>query len=434
MKFEQETFLKPGTYGQKNPRTLSRDELAAMCENTNAMIRSGVAVPVFDEHPKAGTNGSGPQKDSSRKTRKSIDAVGWIHSVSANSNGELSWELDVQDSKYAHAIRTKRIKRTSPEIGSFREHWTDGDGKDWGRVIRHAAFTAFPKNAHQTDLIALSDGDEGEEYIQLSLDSLQMSYDENNADSNKDNPGGSGGDNPGSGEDPNREIANPNMPKDMEREQKKVALVAQLAELGIVLPADFDLDDPWSIDILLGSVMTATNAKQEIEAATRQNEVQADVVAEPQPITQLSEEDEMANTKLLNFATKMQRENIGIKLSQATLPDGIRSALKDRLETVQFSEDESDEAVGFSETPVFTMSEVIDMVSGSIPKQVADSGLVTSEVESEVVAVAEPGDGAPSDQPPEKTDAEKAATETPEEAKAWAEDFTKKAGGFVSTA
>ncbi len=400
MKFSQEMFLKPGTYGRLNKRTFSKEELTALCENTNAMIKSGVAVPVFDEHPTLGTKQSGPQRDSRHKSRKAIDAVGWVQSISANENGELSWDIDIQDSKYSHALKQKTIRRTSPEIGSFREYWPEGSGKNWGQVIRHAAFTAFPKNAHQTDLIALSEDKEGDECIQVSLECLQMSEDSMHEQSENVIK--------------NTNTDNPNMPEDSERKAKKMALVAQLQEAGIVLPNDFDLDGEHAIDILLGVVMTYNKARQEAESSKRQSETSVDVVAEPQHTTQLSEEDEMVNTKLMAYATKLQRENIANKITQAKIPDGIRKTLQDRLETVQFSEDESQEDMGFIEEPTFTMSDVLEMVASSMPEQVINAGLVTSESENESVTIPEPEGQAASEQS-EMTPLQELENASPEE-------------------
>ncbi len=412
----QKKAFKPGTFGQAKPVTFDDARVKKICENTAKLLASGAGIPIFDEHPKTNHKARGPQLDKRKKTRKAIDAVGWLRGIEM-VDGVINWDLDVQSPAYSASITDGTIRRSSPEIGSFRKSFKNSKGENFGEVIRHVALTSFPKNQEQDDIVALSDGDEGETYFQLGGDGpiRESSDQESSTDSNSSEEPTSTSvptDPPSSLQD------NPNMPEDQEKAAKQEALIAQLAELGLVLPIGTDLSgDDW-MDVMLAAAMTFNEATKKLEAKEVQDDAMApDEITEPQPVTQLSEADEDMNKieKLQALVNRQNRDQLSTRLDAAKIPDGIRNVLKERVATVQFSE--SEEGDDFTEDAVFTLSDVLEMVEESIPDALKASGVVAQAGSNTAVVEAEGPVEAAGDEEP-VSDQERAANETPEEAKA----------------
>lgn len=410
----QKNAFKPGTFGQANPVTFDDSRVKAICENTAKLLASGAGIPIFDDHPKTDFRSRGPQSDKRKATRKAIDAIGWLRGIEM-VDGVINWDLDVQNPDYSNAITNKTIRRSSPEIGSFRKSFKNSKGENFGEVIRHVALTPFPKNQEQDDIVALSDGDEGETYFQLGDHPIhESSHEKGGGNTDHEEPTSTSvpTDPPSSLQD------NPNMPEDQEKAAKQEALIAQLAEMGLVLPVGTDLSgDDW-VDVMLAAAMTFNEASKKAEAKDVQEEANApDEITEPQPVTQLSDLDEDMSKieKLQAIVNRQNRDQLSTRLDGAKIPDGIRTALRERIATVQFSESEDGE--DFTEDAVFTLSDVLEMVEQSIPDSLKNAGVVSQVGDNDAVVEAElPGDAAGDKVP--QTDLERAQGENPEEAAA----------------
>tara|TARA_R110000803_G_scaffold12414_3_gene35864 strand:+ start:832 stop:2097 length:1266 start_codon:yes stop_codon:yes gene_type:complete len=408
----QSKAFEPGTFGQKNPVTFDKSRVETLCENTARLLSTGAGIPIFDDHPQTNHQSRGPQIDKRSKTKKAINAVGWLRGIEM-VDGVVNWDMDIQDPDYSAAIKNKTIRRSSPEIGSYRKNFKNSKGENFGEVIRHVALTAFPKNQGQDDIVALSDGDEGDTYYQMS--DTPMVEDSSDGTTSTSEPTNQ----------PSFQQDNPNMPEDQEKAGKCEALIAQLAELGVCLPVGTDLAGDGWIDVMLAATMTAVESERKLQAKEVQDEANApDVITEPQPVTQLGETEDMSKIeKLQAIVNKQNRDALTVRLNSASIPDGIRSVLSERVAIVQFSDSEDGE--DFIEDPVFTLSDVLEMVETSIPDSLKNAGVVTQL--SETVTQAELGVDAASDEEPQ-TDAEKAAKETPAEAKAKMGELMQKMG------
>ena len=142
----EQTFLKPGYYRVGGEtREYDRAELGEYARNTRAMIGSGVSVPILPHHPAPGSEAGSPVTHLDPPDAR--DTLGWVLDVLQEPDGSVRHVLDVEDAAALEGIKSGRIKFTSPELAEGG--YTDGLGREHGKVFRHVAFTAKPRNPIQ---------------------------------------------------------------------------------------------------------------------------------------------------------------------------------------------------------------------------------------------------------------------------------------------
>lgn len=131
-------IIAPGVYwypDQKTgePRSLkvTPDHIRYWQEQGNAMLSSGLTIPVpcehdFDAHPMTPAD-------------KLKNNAGWVRKYEVK-DGKLFGLLDIEDKEIAAKLPST-IKWTSPWFNSF----VDGNGKQWNGVISHLALTTRPR-------------------------------------------------------------------------------------------------------------------------------------------------------------------------------------------------------------------------------------------------------------------------------------------------
>lgn len=204
-----QVFLRPGRYRVGDQlRAFAREDLSRLVANTKKLIAAGIRIPLWSHHTPPGDPDGGPQQFSNAPA---TDNKGWLVDVKQLADGSLEQTLDVLDDETAKAIRSKKIRFTSPEIGEY----TDGLGRYFGSVIRHMALTATPRNPNQgpfVPAVQFSLGSRSANAIQFSLADLQ----------------------------PERKTmtTNPDMPtaKSCPTPEQVKSVTSKLAKLGIVLP------------------------------------------------------------------------------------------------------------------------------------------------------------------------------------------------------
>lgn len=350
-------FLKPGTYRVgKRAHTLSRADLADYVSGTRKALKAGLHVPVLTAHTNPGDPDGGPQV-----SRSALDCKGWLKGLTQRkSDGALVSKLDITDPTATEAIKNGSVKFTSPEMV---EGFTDGTGRKFGRIFRHFALTPKPRAPAQGPMVAMQFSLDDLESDDMADDPKQFADDEDKKkpafldDEEK----------PGIPIDEDTETENtaaeenPDMPPDGQEGQKAAAIVANLEELGVMLPADFDFGSEGAMDIMLAALKTSVAAKQ--EADTEPDEEEEDLaVNEEAPVTsQFSEHADPQVRKLWEERNNLRREKSTAALSEACsgLPPALASKLQ-ASDTVQFDDEGNPKAN-------YTPAEVAELVKSTIP-------------------------------------------------------------------
>lgn len=214
----KQVFLYPGDYrvgGQI--LSFTRKELSDLAANTKRLLASGIRVPLWPVHTPPGDPSGGPQ-DSSTGERNALTNKGWMVDVQQLSDGSLQQTLEVLDDETTRAIKSKRVRFTSPEIGEY----IDGIGRSFKTVIRHMALTATPRNPKQGEFVPV---------VQFSRINrinypVQFSLDDYVRKGNK------------------TVNANPNLPKSFGQPspQQINHVVGQLKRMGVMLPQNWRPD------------------------------------------------------------------------------------------------------------------------------------------------------------------------------------------------
>ena len=139
--------LTPGTYyAQRRWVVVTSKDLETWVSQFKAMRKAGLSVPVPYEHPKRGDFGSQPVDRSEADTLAADRAktnAGWVKRLTLRS-GKLFSLLSIND---ADAERLKsQGGYVSPHFGS----WHDGDGRTWSNAVLHMALTLHPVNHRQS--------------------------------------------------------------------------------------------------------------------------------------------------------------------------------------------------------------------------------------------------------------------------------------------
>lgn len=379
-----QTFLKPGRYqvGPDRFRDFTAQDLQLSIAETTRMIADGNAVPVIYEHPSPGSAAGAPRQSKADQVR---NGAGWLNRLAQGSDGSASHVLDITDSVAARKVKEGSIRFTSPEI---RESFTDGKGRTYRNVFSHFALTHKPRMAGQEPLKQVAGGVEGA--LQFSLaDAVQLSDDDENPFKKKpededgsDEPDGDETpvvDGDDSADDPAPETpeveappVNPDMPPDANAGDMDKAIVANLAELGAVLPDAFTLTGPNSAEVMLAALKTLVKAKQEADAKedTTVEGVEAETEQNPMQFSLSDVSAPSFGNKLLAKLVKQNNKELAGRLDHLAKTNRISSAVRDRLanfgSAIQFS-GEADEL------PSLTLGQFVSVLE-DLPEGVSLTG------------------------------------------------------------
>lgn len=143
-KIFRQTFLKPGSYKVGDRHVdLSAKDLSDFAAGTNAAIGAEIAIPLYDKHAPLL---AAEQFYESQNEKSGVANLGWVERIEQDPDGSVAAVFDVRSDSAIKAIEDGRVKFSSPE---FREQFTDGKGRHFGRMFRHFALTAQPRNPSQ---------------------------------------------------------------------------------------------------------------------------------------------------------------------------------------------------------------------------------------------------------------------------------------------
>lgn len=433
--FEQ-VILTPGRYhiGHGRYKDLTKQDLEEYVQGTQEILDAGIDISVPSEHPLP-LSAEGSPVESHDEAPQFADAIknaGWLRGIRINSDGAVTAQYDITSEAYAKAIREKSIKYSSPEL---REEWESGTGKRFKRHFSHFALTPKPRNDEQEPLeecaqfslteldatkstrseikgllknlgvntpssvkhLGLKD-EELEDTATLltqavALNGMQFAEVTDPKDQNKDSM------NEGSNPSSTSDNSNPDMPPAANNGDMNAAIIAHLSELGVELPSDYDLAND-DFKVLLAALKTASAAKRKHEEDEQKEErTPTQIEEEPMPAgSQFSDEAQAVIEQQRAQLAAYHKERLDSTVTSCRVP-GIAKALKERLDTVQFSESGEEE-------PTLTVSQVVELVNAAIPEALTFSD-----------------DGVAEASPPEGM-----SETTDEEIDAWADGFLGRTG------
>ena len=405
MKFTQK-FFQPGYWNTNgSPRRFTRKELSEYCRNTQAFIdaNQGGGIPIFPVHASPGTPEGGPQLSK----QDARDNVGWVEGVRIDAAGDCWADYDVVDGRTAECIDSGAIKFTSPEFGAI-DH-VDSKGKSWGRMFRHMATTATPRNREQGPITSL----------QCAEDCFQFSEDDFMGKTKKEADDKTKADAQFAEDEAKKKLAElseaptnetpaeepevtPETPADNEPPTNETEveveveseatpeiapdnaqtindLVMRIKEIsGIILPPEADA---------VATLTAIVNMLAEKQRAELASETGLPEVTEEAPVAQFSEEqralwdaqnNELASLRAEKAAgvTAHKRAELSMQINAARAPKRLKDRLNGVLGAVQFSE-----GGGGTEEPTFTVGQVLAMVHESLPKSMQFDEDEVGEVE-----------------------------------------------------
>lgn len=146
MKVRKE-ILPPGVFtyvhgktGQPAKLTVTEKDNHRYAESGNAMLSSGLSIPVPLEHQPDAV----PMSPAEKAAWQTKHNTGWVEKFEVE-NGKLFAQLEIADPDIAKKL-PNTIKFVSPHINSFM----DGNGRRWDNVITHVALTTRPRITNQS--------------------------------------------------------------------------------------------------------------------------------------------------------------------------------------------------------------------------------------------------------------------------------------------
>lgn len=385
----QQSAFGPGTY---RGRKFSADTLRRFVEGTNKAIAAGVPIPLLKRHAKINAS-----DDETAQFAKE-EGVGFVKRVFLNEKNEIGWEADGVPKDAVKDVKTGTMRFTSPE---FRPHYeSELAGVYSGPVIRHFAFAYKPGNPKQGPIA------EGAMALAEAADAWQYAEDEKEPLPDPEDDGEEANAEVGANDAAVGSAKNPDMPPAATDASKLKAIIAGLAQLGVVLPSTFDLCDPKAPDLLITGLNTRIQANNDHEAelAEAENAAAGDNERPPQdaamPFSERNKEtvmplqfseEELAQMPeslrkrvqegaqaLLDAEARAQqfeeerlaavnegaRRDAVAAINAAKIPAGLKTLLAE-----QYAEDAED-AVQFAEgeeQPRFTGVQVAEMVEQALP-------------------------------------------------------------------
>lgn len=377
--------LPAATYRFNNRRVpVSKELIKEYVDNTNAMLAAGIRVPMLKKHRSGDDPQGGPVVvPAGKKVVPNEDTVGWLHKLYVE-NGALGIEMDVKDADYHKQLKDGTIRFTSPQLST--KSYTDGMGREWGKVVRHVAFTPEPRNPNQEPIVEMSFSELSDEYVTLSFADLdepeKKKEKEKEVVSDGKTPDGFPADDkepPLDGQNPAIEPAQEEMPTpepDPVGDQM-TAITENLAQLTSLFAA-LNIEPPKA-DFGIDPVQWTTELCDSLRQVNLVAGVHPkDTLREESGVYQFSELDEHPDPlvrsmykrmKEYDDANRVQRETIARKnlddmISGSGIPVPAREAIAGKIGALSFSDADGE----LSEAPLFTATEVIKIVADSIPK------------------------------------------------------------------
>ena len=365
----RQKFLKPGYYGTAATglRYLSADDLRRYATDTNAALKSGLPVPLLDEHcpPDGLDNG----KSDTFRTR------GWLKSIVQNRDESLSYLANVTDDEAAKRIQDKSIKYVSPQLNPVFSK----NGHDYGSIIRHLALTPKPVNPDQSEMVLTLTESAKREPFAVSLETYKPNLEPVQMADEKDK------ENPFDEADPdNTDVtANPeNEPADELDTNATIVpenpaedngglgeLLMKLVEaLGAPVPAGTDLTTPEgqkvAISVMLGKAAgdneaTTESVVEPIEADTQD----MSQFSENPVVQQLAEQVKALQAKDAAREHNSRMARLKAQFLSVGFPKHIKDTLTPYLGSVQFAETGK-------ETSRFSFGQVCEIVKKCVPDHI----------------------------------------------------------------
>lgn len=281
-----------------------------------------------------------------QKTRNAKNTIGKLLDFAIAPDG-LSAELKFEafDDKAIDALDANAVY-VSPVI---MPAWKDGQGNQYPDTITHLDLVNYPVDALQGPAIACAlrmglntkpyrlatkppkiDDDADDDGVENFADDDFVSDDEAAM------PGDDAaipGDDAAESETPNFPMEsddNPDSPPQATDRTKLAAVVSGLAQLGIVLPSDFDFANPNSLDVLLTSLNTLLRAQQDHESENAADDDQGGFPGGGESLPDAQIMDPQMQTMSL------QQRHI-LKLAQTQHSTGLVAKLDKLLENGQCS-------------------------------------------------------------------------------------------------
>jgi hypothetical protein len=367
---EQE-FIKPGPYRIAGElREYSREDLKAYKDGTIAALAAGVPIPLLEAHAPAGVEEGYPASDKDKDS--AFKGRGWLRDLKQKEDGTLVQVIEVTDPEARKGIKNGSIRFTSPE---FRENYTDGKGRNFGRMIRHVALTAKPRNPDQGPFAVIAAATPFGECVQFSDDDFESS--------DKKKPDGGAEGTPDQSKVDKSD--NPDMPPSKDAAMIEEAIKGNLAELGVKLPDGLKLGmSGEAANCLLAALMTAceSNRKAEEEKQAKDDKGSGNLEQDSTPGgTQFSESEKklIAERDAAKAAlARHRRESQEARILAAFnfVPPAVKDKLTARMSATQFSEEGT-------EQPSMTLLEVATLVKDSLPKNLQFDETKLEEAEHE---------------------------------------------------
>ncbi len=127
---------------------LTADDLAGFVADTKQVLDDGGLIPVYHKHVPANSPEDGPFFGSTQA--ESHNVLGWLTDLKLDGS-DLEYTLDITNPDTNRKIGEHTIRRSSPELDTA--YWNGP--RNYGKVIRHVALTAEPRNENQSEFQAL---------------------------------------------------------------------------------------------------------------------------------------------------------------------------------------------------------------------------------------------------------------------------------------
>ena len=368
----RQQFLPPGFFGTAKTglRELTRDDLGRYVADTNAALQDGLPVPFLDKHcPVDGLDNGDSEAYQTR---------GWLRKLHQNKDGSVSYSADITDADTAKRIKDGSIKFVSPQLNpTFTKN-----GKDFGSIVRHLAFTPKPVNDKQGMMaISLSEAAKVEPFTvslqayQPTLEPVQMAD-----DPKKKNPFDEAADEPtdDTSETPNPENEQADeLPTNdttvVEETPSGVDIPALLMKLveasGAAVPEGTDLATEAGQAIAIGVMLGKMAASDEPEEET----IVEPIESESPNVSQFSDNPEVQQMaerieRLEADKSAQHRKHCLAGLTarikaKAGYPKQLKKDLIAYTGAVQFAENGADKSK-------LSISQVMDLIDKNIPPQI----------------------------------------------------------------
>lgn len=399
---------------------LTADDLAGFVADTKQVLDDGGLIPVYHKHVPPNSPEDGPFFGSSNA--ESHNVLGWLTDLKLDGS-DLEYTLDITNPDTNRKIGERTIRRSSPELDTT---YRNGP-RNYGKVIRHVALTAEPRNEKQSEFQELPQfSREGTSFMgtpskiqQFSLQPFAMDDPEEDrkkkekesaADKTPDTQT-SDGSNPGTEEktvddiiaDPPPNPPTTDRPPETEASNESPALTrAILTALGVFVPDGVELNLPSDAMESLKAALEAVEGirtkvaemeKREQEALSQPAQLFDRNTASPTEIA-LYEELQKQNDRIQTFerertegAVEQGKANQLLAINQAKIAPGLKRKLIEMAGIQQF--DNTGAA-----SPMLSLAQAAQLFSQFTPdNMLPEPGTVEAPAHHDSKIMNAPGDG-----------------------------------------